>query len=612
MSHVILQKRTLKIKTDVLIIGAGLAGIMAAVSAAEAGAEVTLVSSGAICSGSSFYPGTWGFGLVGPKDEKDEKDLTDTIMRVGCQMADRELVEVFVSQINESIAYLEQMGVPLKRADNPGEREFIPCFDKKCRSWHGIVKEEAKPVFLARLAALGVRLMPHTEVTELVQETEGAGGCAEVFAEGKDLSGGEIPAKEEIPAKGGMSARVIGARAVLDGKQFVEFRSKSTVIASGGIGGLFRYRLNPGDVTGMGQYLALAAGAKLVNLEFMQMMPGFLSPAYGTVFNEKIFRYTKSPAYDGWGEKERQELLELRSGHGPYTSRLKSGRVDEALSAAWAKEPEGVLVSYTPELKVRQPEFVKTYFDWLEREKHLTIDDPVRVGIFAHASNGGIRIDENGYTGVPGLYACGEATGGMHGADRLGGLSTANGLVFGRIAGRAAAREVSEARGAAEEQGFEAQEFEAQIPEAQIPEARLSGTRIVKVRTEHGDEGNYGNDREQAEQLKELRKVRMQLKDRMSANAMIGRSETQCEETLKWLSEQEARWGEKADAGEMAALYLEHCRLRAEIAVATCMIRAIQLRRESRGSHHRSDYPSEDPEFAGRFVMDLHGLSEII
>lgn len=547
-----------KIQTDVLIIGAGLAGIMAAISAAEAGAEVTLVSSGATCSGSSFYPGTWGFGLVGPENEEDEKDLADTIMRVGCQIPDRELVEVFVSHINESIAYLEQMGVPLKKADNPEEREFIPCFDYKCRSWHGIVKEEAKPVFLARLNELGVRLLPRTEVTELVLD--------------RDIK--ESARDTETPA------RVVGAIAVRDGNELVEFRSKSTIIASGGVGGLYRYRLNPGDVTGMGQYLALNAGAKLVNLEFMQMMPGFLSPAYGTVFNEKIFRYTESPAYDGWGEEERRELLELRSGHGPYSSRLKSGRVDEALAAAWAREPEGVLVRYTPKMKEHQPEFVKTYFEWLEREKHLTVDDPVRVGIFAHAFNGGIRIDSHGYTGVPGLYACGEVTGGMHGADRLGGLSTANGLVFGRLSGRAAARAASEIR-----------------------------TQAAERWLNDDGAGKKQDDLDQAKQFAVIKKVRMELKDRMSAHAMIGRSETGCEVMLDWLAKQEREWGGKADVKGVPGLYLEHCRLKAELGVAACMIRAVQMRRESRGSHNRADYPREEAALARPILVDLHGAS---
>lgn len=95
--------------------------------------------------------------------------------------------------------------------------------------------------------------------------------------------------------------------------------------------------------------------------------------------------------------------------------------------------------TYTEEMRSDPPEFVKTYFDWLQEARGLTMEDPIHIGIFAHAANGGIKTDPNAFTGVPGLFAAGEVTGGMHGADRIGGLSTANGLVFGGKAGRSAA-----------------------------------------------------------------------------------------------------------------------------------------------------------------------------
>lgn len=545
------------IQTDILVMGAGLAGIMAAISAAEAGAEVTLVSSGATCSGSSFYPGTWGFGLVGPENQEDEEELIQTILAIGEGVADPELVRVFVPRINDSIAYLESLGVPLKKADHPGEREFIPCFDHKGRSWHGIIKEEARPVFLVRLKELGVKLMPHTEITGL------------------------------LPASAGQPCRITGAVAVQEGQRFVEFSFGAMIIASGGLGGLYRYRLNPGDVTGMGQYLALTAGAKLVNIEFMQMMPGFLSPAYGTVFNEKIFRYTRSPAFDAWSDGERDELLELRSGHGPYTSRLKSGRVDEALSAAWAKEPEGVLVSYDPVLKEHQPEFVRTYFEWLEREKHLTPDDPVRLGIFAHASNGGIRIDKDGFTGVPGLYACGEATGGMHGADRLGGLSTANGLVFGRLAGAAAAREIQiqELSRKGETQECAATQ---EVKTVQTVQTAQTAQTVQTAPASQPLQSRLLQSREA------VQAIRQELQTRMSFCAMIGRSEAHCQELLSWLEHQSGQPGIEPSAADSPSLYLEKCRLKAGLTLSACMMEAIRQRKESRGSHHREDYPEKD------------------
>jgi len=82
--------------TDVLVIGAGIAGLCAAIEAARTGATVTVASAGKTMSGSSFFPGTWGLGLIGPVDEDDEQDLIDTIQTVGGGVADPELVQTFV------------------------------------------------------------------------------------------------------------------------------------------------------------------------------------------------------------------------------------------------------------------------------------------------------------------------------------------------------------------------------------------------------------------------------------------------------------------------------------------------------------------------------------
>ncbi|MEG2700155.1 MAG: FAD-binding protein, partial [Hungatella sp.] len=156
------------LETDVLVMGAGLAGCIAAISAAQAGAKVCLVSSTEIFSGSSFYPGTWGLGLIAPDGTEDETDLVETILRVGEQVADRHLVEIFVSHITESIQYLEQMGMHLKEAENKGEREFIPCFDHKNRSWHGLLQNEMREIFLQKMEALTITCLPYTQIIESV------------------------------------------------------------------------------------------------------------------------------------------------------------------------------------------------------------------------------------------------------------------------------------------------------------------------------------------------------------------------------------------------------------------------------------------------------------
>ena len=95
-------------ETDVLVIGGGIAGIVSSIEAARAGANVTIACAGPLFGGSSFYPGTWGLGLIGPSDEEDEADLIATIENVGCGVADPTLVETFVHNIRPAIEWLEQ------------------------------------------------------------------------------------------------------------------------------------------------------------------------------------------------------------------------------------------------------------------------------------------------------------------------------------------------------------------------------------------------------------------------------------------------------------------------------------------------------------------------
>ncbi|MFR3878681.1 MAG: FAD-binding protein, partial [Collinsella sp.] len=118
-------------------IGSGIAGLCAAIEAARAGATVAIASAGKTMSGSSFFPGTWGLGLIGPVDEDDEQDLIDTIQTVGGDVADPTLVQTFVHGIPQAIDWLEQdLGVQLQRpqsAESAQQKQFIPCFDHKTR-----------------------------------------------------------------------------------------------------------------------------------------------------------------------------------------------------------------------------------------------------------------------------------------------------------------------------------------------------------------------------------------------------------------------------------------------------------------------------------------------
>ena len=518
---------------DVLVVGSGIAGIMAALAAAGAGRSVILASSGPVFSGSSFYPGTWGLGLIGPENEADQEDLVQSILEVGCGMADETMVRAFVAGIGPAIEGVKAMGVQLKAAADQNQKDFIPCFDRKHRSWNGLLFDSMRQVFSRKMEESGVEQLPGCELLQLIKNGERVGGAV-------------------ICQKGELTAVRCGA----------------LVLATGGYGGLFRDRLTPDDVAGAGQWLALEAGAELVNLEFMQMMPGYLSPCRKTIFNEKTFRYTRLTGPDGRdileNECDRQALLECRSTHGPFTSRLASKRVDLAMvKAAQAAPEQGVTVTYGPQIRQDTPEFVRTYFDWLWEKKHLTMDDPVQIAPFAHAANGGVRIDANGFTGVPGLYACGEVTGGMHGADRIGGLSTANGLVFGKKAGESAAA-FAAAQPAPKADG--PVEFDARI----IPDQ--AGRR-------------------------------RQMQDVMSECGMVVRSGEALARGIERLDQ--LTEGCEFTGGSDAAQIAASRRLWSQLHLARAILSVQRMRTESRGSHYRADYPDRDPALEKRILVRM-------
>lgn len=498
--------------TDVLVIGSGIAGLCAAIEAARTGAAVTVASAGKTMSGSSFFPGTWGLGLIGPVNEDDEQDLINTIQTVGGGVADPTLVQTFVHGIPQAIEWLEQdLGVELQRpqsAESAQQKQFIPCFDHKTRMWRGLTRKPLEDACMAQIESLSIRLLPRHELIDLVEDTDGK-----------------------------ITGAVLYDRA---SEHLVPIAAKAIIIAAGGTGGLFERSLTSADVLSSSQGIALAHGASLTNIEFMQMMPGFIEPKRNLVFNEK-----NQPV--DIADDMLDDLLEQRSGYGPFTSRLASRAIDLAIDQAGA---EGLALHYDfPREDV--PEFVQTFATWLQDEHGIAPTDEMRVAMYAHAANGGIKIDKTAYTGVKGLYACGEATGGMHGADRIGGLSSANGIVFGRIAGASAAQ-------AAQKEPETALKADIALPQ-------------------------YGIAATDAERLTHS------LRHTMSTYCMINRTETGLSEALHELEniQDDATALNKphANDSEIAAL----ARIQSQIQLAQKMVKAMRKRTESLGSHYRAD-----------------------
>ncbi|MBM6774885.1 FAD-binding protein [Olsenella profusa] len=500
---------------DVLVVGAGVAGCEAALAAAGSGARVAVASAGGTFSGSSFFPGTWGLGLVGPRDEHDVDDLVDAICAVGRGVASPALARALVEGVPAAVARLGARGVELRSAERPDERDFIPCFDRHTRSWHGLVRASYRAATARALAAAGVTELERCELIDLVEKDGRVCGA-------RLLDGGSG------------RARTVAAGAV--------------VLATGGFGGLFGRTLTTPDVAGTAAAVALRHGARLVNVEFIQIMPGLVEPVRGVVFNERTFRYAR---VEGLDAAESAALLDERGGHGPFTASLPDRVVDLAIAAAG---PRGAEVGY--DLPDRLPEFMQTYFDWFEGAFGQRPDEGVRIAPYAHASNGGILVDAHGSTGVAGLFACGEATGGMHGADRIGGLSSANALVFGHAAGLAAA---AWAAGPGAGAGSAAGPGEAAA--AASPHERT---------------------------------VLLALRRALDEHCLLTRTEDGLRKTGHLLDELEARLGDAAAP-----------RCRNALLSSRALVCAMLARTESRGAHFRADFPSEDPAQAWPLVVAL-------
>ena len=452
-------------------------------------------------------------------------------------MADPGLVRTFVSGINPAISHLESMGCHPKKAAKSSEREYIPCFDHKHRNWNGLEADSLRHTFSKQLKEQNVTILDHCTVLELVKE------------KGR-VCGAIVSCNHEL--------QYIGCRAL--------------ILATGGYGSLFYSHLCTDDVCGLGHFLALKAGCRLVNMEFMQMMPGYLYPARNTIFNEKTFRFAAfcTSGHTPLFSDDEKALLDLRSTYGPFTSRLPSHVIDLKLYQASLEDENGVEVSYAEAAKNDPPEFIKIYFDWLSSEKHVSVNDIIHIGMFSHAANGGILIDADGFTGVNGLYACGEVTGGMHGADRIGGLSTANGLVFGLRAGRAAA-------------------FASQTA-APNPKTTVSGPQPAALAFP-------------CREIADRASIRSELQKYMYRNAMIIRNECGLLDTKAKLEQMlsDIHWSPSADTAAITdSLILE-----GQLMTALCILKAALLRRESRGSHYRSDFPSENPEMTSPIEISL-------
>ncbi|HUJ05151.1 MAG TPA: fumarate reductase/succinate dehydrogenase flavoprotein subunit [Streptosporangiaceae bacterium] len=381
--------------------------------------------------------------------------------------------------------------------------------------------------------------------------------------------------------------------------RFVVFEAPAVVLATGGIGKTFKVTSNSWEYTGDGHALALLAGAKLLNMEFVQFHPthmvwplsvrgllvtesvrgdgGVLRNSEGKRF---MFNYVPDVFRGQYAETEEEAdrwYADHEHNRRPpeLLPRDEVARANNAEVKAGRGSPHGgVFLDIASRLPAEEilRRLPSMYHQFKELADVDITKEPMEVGPAQHYVMGGVEVDpDTGESGVPGLFAAGEVSGGMHGSNRLGGNSLSDLLVFGRRAGLGAAEYVAALGDKRPMPGDGA--IAAAQAEALAPFERTAGENPYTV---HGE-----------------------VQDTMSGLVGIIRTEHEIRTALAELEKLRERaavvraeGGPAYNPGWHLALDLRNIML-----IAECVAHAALERQESRGGHTRDDYPGMSPEW---------------
>jgi succinate dehydrogenase / fumarate reductase, flavoprotein subunit len=571
-----------RLSYDVVVIGAGGSGLRAAIEARQAGKRTAVISKSLFGKAHTVMAEGGCAAAMGNSNPHDnwQVHFRDT-MRGGKFLNNWRMAELHAKEAPDQVYELEAWGALFDRTKDGriSQRNF---------GGHQY----------ARLAHVGDRTgleMIRTlqqRVVALQQEDVRIHGDAEamirVFAE---------TTITELMKDGDRIAGAFGY--IRESGRFVLFETPAVILATGGIGKTFKYSSNSWEYTGDGHALALLAGATLMNMEFVQFHPthmvwpisvrgllvtesvrgdgGVLRNSEGKryMFNyvPDVFRAqyaeTEEEA-DRWyddpdhnrrppellprDEVARANLAEIRAGRG-------SPHGGVFLDIASRRSPE--------EIKRRLPSM---YHQFKELADVDITKEPMEVGPAQHYVMGGVEVDPDTTASiVPGLFAAGEVSGGMHGSNRLGGNSLSDLLVFGRRAGVGAVEYLDSLDGAPPRASDA--ELEAARAEARAPLERSGGENPYTVHAEVQQTmsdlvGIIRTEEDIKSALAELEKLRAQAAD-VSAEG-----------------------GPAYNPGWHLALDLRNILL-----IADCVAQSALERQESRGGHTRNDFPEMSREW---------------
>ncbi len=393
-------------ETDILIIGGGAAGAAAAIEAGEAGARVIILAKGPMTKTGITPLGFTGYSAVTGLDSQDSVDLhfRDTVA-AGRYLSDPDLVRVMTAGGGESVKRLLRFGVNFQEENGTLLLRQAPGM--------------SRPRML-RIPGGGRHLM------DVLSKQVGAYENIKVMS---DLVVTDLLQKEN---------QVLGALALdLKSGQLFTFLAKATILATGGKGQLWPYTDCPPESTGDGLLLAYRAGAELVDMEQELFYPTVV------VYPEHIKGLEIS--YETFLKPGTKILNRLGENIAPVTDVIPtrdelSNLIFREIKEGRGGEHGGVFIDLREALPSHK-QYVKDFLPAYKRLKHFGIEiteDLLEVAPAAHTSLGGVAIDTDSKTGVEGLFAAGETTGGIHGANRLAGQAWLCCVVFGFRAGEKA------------------------------------------------------------------------------------------------------------------------------------------------------------------------------
>jgi succinate dehydrogenase / fumarate reductase, flavoprotein subunit len=551
---------------DVVVVGAGGAGLRAAIEASAQGARTAMVCKSLLGKAHTVMAeGGIAAALANVYPEDNWRVHFRDTMRGGKLLSNWRMAQIHAQEAPDRVLELEEWGA---------------LFDRTADG--RILQRDFGGHRYARLAHVGDRT--GLEMIRTLQHRAVQAGI-EVFMECTIT---------RLLADGGRIAGALGYRR--ESGRFVVFRAPAVVLATGGVGKAYKVTSNSWEYTGDGHALALWAGADLIDMEFVQFHPtgmvwppsvrgilvtegvrgdgGVLRNALGERF---MFRYIP--------EMFRAETAETEEEADRwYTDRsvrrtpdlLPRDEVARAINTEIKEDrgsPHGGV--YLDIATRRDSGYITRrlpgmYHQFLELADVDITKEPMEVGPTCHYMMGGVRVDaETQASTVPGLFAAGEVAGGMHGANRLGGNSLSDLLVFGQRAGR----------GAAEYAGRP-----TAPPEVNTSEAEELVRVALRPFEATGSENPYT--------------IQQDLQECMQTMVGIIRTEDELTKAFDELAVLTERAGRVRVEGHRQYNPGWHLALDLDplLAVSECIARAALERTESRGAQTREDYPDTDPE----------------